>query len=186
MQVSPHLSGDELRERMMSSETLRQRLRWQVIFLAQQGQTSEQIAQTVGYSSRWVLHLVALYSRDEPEAIVIAPHVSRGPQALLTPTLRAELGRALEEAVPDSLGGGLWNGVKVAAWLSARLGRPVHRQRGHEALRALGYSCQHPRPRHVKADPAQQEAFKKVSSTRGQRQRDRQRSCREPRSVGQR
>lgn len=79
----------------------------------------------------------------------------------MTPLIRAALERVLEQPVPESLGGGLWNGVKVAAWLSVRVGQTVARQRGHEALRSLGYSCQSPRPRHVKADAAQQEAFKK-------------------------
>ena len=148
---------------MKTSATVRQRLRWQVIFLAHQGQSRVEIAQTVGYSGRWVLPLVALYSRNGPEFVIIAPHKSRGPQAMMTPLIRAELECVLEQPVPDSLGGGLWNGVKVAAWLSARVDKTVARQRGHEALRSLGYSCQspRPRPRHVKADDAQQEAFKK-------------------------
>lgn len=47
MHVFPHLNHDELRERMKTSATVRQRLRWQVIFLAHQGQSSVEIAQTV-------------------------------------------------------------------------------------------------------------------------------------------
>jgi transposase len=63
----------------------------------------------------------------------------------------AEQMRALE-----SLAGRL-----VAAWMSERLGRPVGVQRGWDYLQRLGQSPQMPRQRHVHADPAAQERFKK-------------------------
>lgn len=87
--------------------------------------------------------------------------VNPGARPVVDEALREELRVLLQEPVPEAVGGGLWNGAKVAAWVQERLGRPVHRQRGQEVLRALGYSCQVPRPRHAKADPEQQEVFKK-------------------------
>ena len=60
MQVAAHLSAESVVERMKQSRTLSERLRWQVISLAQSGYTSTQIAPIVGYSGFWVLHLVAL------------------------------------------------------------------------------------------------------------------------------
>ena len=59
--------------------------------------------------------------------------------------------------------GGVWTSGKVAAFLAAELGlASVAPQRGWEALRAIGWTIQRPRPRHAKAaTPEEQTAFKK-------------------------
>lgn len=50
----------------------------------------------------------------------------------------------------------------MARWIAEKTGREqVRPQRGHEYLRRVGMSPQRPCPRHTKADPATQEAFKK-------------------------
>jgi transposase len=46
-------------------------------------------------------------------------------------------------------------------WMSEQLGRKVYPQRGWDALKRMGFSLKIPRPHHHKADPAQQEAFKR-------------------------
>ena len=53
-------------------------------------------------------------------------------------------------------------GRKVAAWIKEHTGRQVHPQRGWEYLRRLGGTLRVPRPRHAKADPAEQDALKKT------------------------
>ncbi len=45
--------------------------------------------------------------------------------------------------------------------MGGQTGRTIHPQRGWEYLKRLGLSLQMPRPRHHKADPAQQELFKR-------------------------
>jgi transposase len=67
----------------------------------------------------------------------------------------------LSGAAPD---GGLWTCRKVATWMAERLGRPVGEVRGWEAMRALGFSPQRPRPRATLADADAQIAFKKGGS----------------------
>jgi len=57
-----------------------------------------------------------------------------------------------------------WLGRTVAEWMSARLGRPVSVQLGWTYLVRLDGKRRKPRPRHVQADPEQQEAFKKTSA----------------------
>src|SRR4051812_33619392 len=48
--------------------------------------------------------------------------------------------------------GGQWSGPKIARWLAAFHGlKAVHDQRGWDALVAIGYSIQQPRPRHPAA-----------------------------------
>src|SRR5680860_391433 len=69
--------------------------------------------------------------------------------------------------------GGLWTCGKVAVWMAERLGRSVGEPRGWEAMRALGFTPQRPRPKATIADAAAQAAFKKggskVRSTRSGR-----------------
>jgi transposase len=64
---------------------------------------------------------------------------------------------------PDD--GGLWTATKVAAVMAAELGlERVAEQRGWEALRAIGWTLQRPRPRHARAaSPEEQAEFKKSS-----------------------
>jgi hypothetical protein len=45
--------------------------------------------------------------------------------------------------------------------MSAELGRPIGAQRGWEALGQLGFTPPRPRPGETRADPVQQETFKK-------------------------
>ena len=61
--------------------------------------------------------------------------------------------------------GGVWSCGKVAAFLAAELGlASVAPQRGWEALRAIGWTIQRPRPRHARvATSDEQTAFKKTS-----------------------
>ena len=55
-------------------------------------------------------------------------------------------------------------GPKVALWIAQRNGlEKVHVQRGFEYLRKVGFSPQVPRPSSARAEPEEQEAFKKSS-----------------------
>jgi hypothetical protein len=66
--------------------------------------------------------------------------------------LRERCERLMEriKASPDD--GGLWSGPKIARWLAKFHGmQSVHDQRGWDALIAIGYSIQQPRPRHPDA-----------------------------------
>ena len=84
-----------------------------------------------------------------------------GAKSLLDEEDKAALNAALTEPPAD---GGLWTGPKVAAWMTARLGRKIWPQRGWDYLQKLGYRSQVPRPRHAKAaSAAEQEAFKRGS-----------------------
>lgn len=75
------------------------------------------------------------------------------------------------KAPPDD--GGVWTAKKVAAVIATALGlAEVAEQRGWEALRAIGWTIQRPRPRHAQAaTPEEQEAFKKSSRTSSPRRR---------------
>lgn len=69
--------------------------------------------------------------------------------------------------------GGIWTSKKVAAVIAAELGlAKVAEQRGWEALRAVGWTIQRPRPRHARAaSPEAQAEYKKASRKRSPRRR---------------
>jgi len=66
--------------------------------------------------------------------------------------------QALRELAPD---GGVWNGRKVADYLSELVGHPISRQQGWEYLKQMRLRLRVPRPEHQQANRDQQEAWKK-------------------------
>ena len=112
---------------------------------------------------------------DDGSSRLLPRYNAQGPQALgdlrrrngtspsvLKPDLLDKLKDRLREPPPD---GGLWTSPKVAAWLASELGlAQVAPQRGWEALKAMGWSVQKPRPRHpAAATPEDKAAFEKSS-----------------------
>lgn len=81
---------------------------------------------------------------------------------MLTPAVLDVLRERLKSPLDD---GGVWTAKKVAALIAAELGlASVAEQRGWEALRAIGWTIQRPRPRHARAaGPEEQAEYKKAS-----------------------
>ena len=169
LNIADHLSVEQLQQRERASSRVVEHKQWQVIRLLAQGVPSQQVACTVGYSLEWVRVLARRYNRDGPSALGDKRTAHPGPARRLDAAGQAELRQALQAEVPAALGGGLWNGAKVAAWISTRLKdlkdleHPLSARSGNRYLHHLGYSCQQPRPRHSQADPEEQQAFKKRS-----------------------
>ena len=82
----------------------------------------------------------------------------RTPPAL-PPALQEERRQVLAEAAQRN---DRWTGHDVAAWIAARLGRPVSYQLGWSYLVRLKHSLQAPRLQHALVDPEQQGTFKKT------------------------
>ena len=59
----------------------------------------------------------------------------------------------MQQPAPD---GGLWNGRKVADWLSEKMGFPVSRQRGGQYLKQIGFRLKTPGQSHTDSDFSQQ------------------------------
>jgi transposase len=138
-----------------------ERTHWHLLWLVARGHRVPEVAGLVGYTANWVREIIRRYNADGPTGIADRRQHSPGHPPLLSPTLREDLRAALSGPAPD---GGLWTCRTVATWMAERLGRPVRVQRGWEAMRAVGFTPQRPRPRATTADPAAHAAFKKGGS----------------------
>ena len=85
-------------------------------------------------------------------------HQNKGASPLIDDVQQAQLWQVLQEKAPD---GGLWNGRKVADWLTSLTGRKISRQRGWEILRQMTFRLRVPRPSHTQSDEVEQIAWKK-------------------------
>jgi transposase len=159
--LAPHLVPEELFARYRHAEHPIERSHWQIIWLVADGHPVPEVAHLVGYNPNWVRTLIRRYNTEGPAGLVDRRRHNPGQPPLLPAVQRAALVDALAGPAPD---GGVWTGPKVAAWMADRLGRPIHPQRGWEALRSLGLTLQRPRPRATTADPVAQAAFKKGGS----------------------
>ena len=156
--LTPHLSPAELDQRARACRNATEQVHWQMLRLVAQGHTGPTVARLTGYSENWVRTIVHRYNANGPAGIVDRRQDNRGRPVLVPPDVRAALRDRLADPPPD---GGLWTGPKVAAWLSARLDRPISPQRAWETLQRIGFSLRQPRPHNPVADPAAQDAFKK-------------------------
>jgi hypothetical protein len=114
------------------------------------GHDASQVAALLSFSARWVrLLLRKRYNDHGPDSLGDRRQSYGSAPVILTPEALTLLKERLKTPPED---GGLWTGPKVARWL-ARLHKleTVHDQRGWDALIAIDYSIQKPRPRHPNA-----------------------------------
>jgi transposase len=158
--VAEHLSVAELQAGYRGSKDAVLARHYQVIWLLAQGWTVDETARLTGFVRRWVEELVVRYNRFGPSSLGDRRRGNGARPRVLTPEVLDMLRERLKTPPDD---GGLWTSRKVAGVIAARLGlERVAEQRGWEALRAIGWTIQRPRPRHVRAaSPDEQAAFKK-------------------------
>ncbi|MBD3886059.1 winged helix-turn-helix domain-containing protein [Phormidium tenue FACHB-886] len=159
IQITPHLSVEELEQRYRQAKDGIERSHYQIIWLLAQGQRTPEVAQLTGYSCSWIYELVWGYNRLGMEALGDKRHQNAGATPLLNDLQQAQLWQLLQESPAD---GDLWDGPKMAHWMSERLGRPVHPQRGWKDLRAMEMRLRRPRPLHEDSDNEVQYEWKKT------------------------
>lgn len=157
--LAAHLGLDELEQGYRKATDPVERSHFQMIWLLSQGKRVREVAEVTGYCANWIRILARRYNREGPAALADQRQHNAGAPPLLSGERQHQLQQVLAQAPPD---GGLWNGPKVAVWMSRQLGRTIHSQRGWDYLKHLGFSLQIPRSRHHKADPERQEAFKRA------------------------
>ncbi len=162
--VVDHLSVSALEQQYRSCTDATTARHLQAIWLLAKGHHIAEVSATVSYARRWVERLLARYNAQGLQALGDLRRRNGTSPSVLKPDLLDKLQDRLREPPPD--GGGLWTSPKVAARMASELGLTrVAPQRGWEALKAISWSVQKPRPRHpASATPEQREAFKKSSS----------------------
>lgn len=156
--IAPHLSLEELERRYRQAKEPVERSHYQIIWLLACGRRTEDVAEITGYSRSWIYELVWGYNRIGPETLGDGRQDNPGAAPLLDDVQQANLWQALQGPAPD---GGLWNGRKVAQYLSELVAQPMSRQQGWEYLKQMRMRLRVPRPSHQEADPDEQEAWKK-------------------------
>ncbi len=158
LQLQAYLSSEELEKRYRNAQDAVARSQWQIMWLLRLGKTSGEVAEVTGYCVGRIRKIVRRYKTGGPEIVGDGRHPNPGQQRLLSAEQDAELLAELEKAVAA---GQAWSSVQVAAWMSAKLGRPIRQGRGWDILQRLNFSTKTPPPRHAKTSLEEQELFKK-------------------------
>lgn len=160
--VVDHLSVDELEERYRACVDVTQARHFQTIWLLAKGHTVREVSEAMSFGERWIDQVRERYNVFGPGALGDRRCDNGSEPSVLKPELLERLGRRLGDPPPD---GGRWTCKKVACWMAEQLGlEKLSPTRGWEALKALGWSIQRPRPRNPEAaTPQEQDEFKKNS-----------------------
>ena len=161
-QICEHESVSALEQRMKGCSDAMAARHVQVIWLLAQGHSCSQVSAMMAFSVRWVQLLLERYNGEGPDCLGDGRRRNGRSATILTPAVLDALRTRIVEPPPD---GGLWSSRKVAAFLAQELGlERVAPQRGWDALRAIGWSLQRPRPKNPKSASAEEAmAFKKNS-----------------------
>jgi transposase len=128
------LNREELEAHLAVATAPDERRRVQVLLYLAAGVPLTDIVGMTGYRPRSIRQIVQRYIEIGADSLVDHRAFAQGAAPILSAEEQIELRNALEGVPPD---GGAWTGVKVAQWMAAKTGRPVHRQRGWEYLRRL-------------------------------------------------
>ena len=159
-----HLSVEDLAARYKTASEPIAKAHFHAIWLLASGYSIVQVAKLLSFSTRWVMALVKRYNEGGAEQLGDLRARNGTEPKILTPEALEALRRRVGTPPDD---GGLWSGPKVARWLARfHAVKSVHDQRGFDALVAIGYSIQRPRPRHPgSAGEAERADLKKNSRT---------------------
>lgn len=158
-EIVQHLPINEAEKRFRTCKDVHVKSWWQAVWLRMKGKTTTEVSQIISCKPDWVRQLIRRWNKNGEEGLKDKRKNNSYPP-LLSPEQRLELQKALLKPPPD---GGLWNGNKVAEWISNKVGRKVPYNRGWIYMRQLGFTCQTPRPRNKAACKIQQDEFKKNS-----------------------
>ena len=153
-----HLSTQELFSRYRQANHVTLKSHYQIIWLLSTSKTPKQVAQITGYSQTWIYQLMNRYNQQGEKGLGDLRSYNRGKEPLLNDVQQAQLHQVLTFSAPDVR---LWNGRKVAEWMSEITGQKVSRMRGWEDLKQMEYTLKVPRPEHQEISRQEQIEWKK-------------------------
>lgn len=160
MVLVAHFTTAQLAARYKATADAATARRWQLIWQISRGATRDEAAEIVGVSSRWASTLIARYNAAGAAGLGDGRQSNPGHRPLLDAAQVATLAVALAAPPAD---GGVWTGRKVAEWIATHAGVATNPQRGVAYLRRIGRTPQVPRPCHVRAATAEEQAaFRKA------------------------
>ena len=161
MYVEPHHTPDQLAHLIRIESRAKVARRLTAVRLARLGHTAPTIAAHVLLSGRQVRTWVARYNAGGADAL--ADRAGRGRKGPLSADQQARLQERLRAGPIPADGVCTLRGEDVRRILAAEFGILRSLQAVYGLLHRLGFEPLRPRPRHPKADPDAQEAFKKSS-----------------------
>ena len=135
--LSQHLSTAELLKKYRNANNVIKKSHYQIIWLLSTGKTPKQVAEMTSYSQTWIYQLMNRYNQQGEEGLGDLRASNRGKEPLLNDIQQAQYPQVLTSPASD---GGLWNGRKVAEWMSEITGKKISRIRGWEYLKQMEYS----------------------------------------------
>lgn len=151
----PHLSTDELFSRYKDATRCDVRTRWHALWLRSCGKKSKVISELLGCSQNAVTSWVKRYNDGGPEAIETNNYIPRS--SYLNAEQKAKLAILVMHPPKHCPG---WTGKMLLKEIERRFGISYCESAIYPILHQLGFRKLTPRPRHPKADPAWQDAFK--------------------------
>ena len=163
--ITPHLSVEALQGRYETADDPASKSHFHAIWLLSSGYDLDEVAQVLSFSTRWIRLLVKRYNEGGPGRLGDQRVYNGAEPVILTPEALCALKTRIATP-PDN--GGQWSGPKVARWLAQfHTLAAVHDQRGWDALVAIEWSIQKPRPRHPEtATEAERAELKKTAAGR--------------------
>ena len=159
MYVANHLSSERLRRIAKQQTQAKLLLRLQAVVLAQEGHTAPEIAKILSVTYRTVQYWIQRYNRRGLDGL---RDLRRGGnQRKLTDQQEQQIKKYLD-CQADDPAGGVRRGQDLRQWINQQFGVLYSLPGIYDLLHRLGYRCLMPRPRHRKADPGLQAAFKKT------------------------
>ena len=140
-----------------------ERRRLHVLALSAEGRPRAEVLSITRYSVPRYVELVHRYNDHGLEGLQDRRHRNSGAPTLLSDAELLLLAQTIRADYAQEI---VWNGAQVQQWIKITLGKDLYLSRAYEFLDAIGFSAQTARPRHVEADDAIQEDFKKRCSQR--------------------
>ncbi len=159
MYVANHLSSEQLKRIAKHQSQAKLLLRLQGVILAKAGHTAPEIAKILSVTYRTVQYWIQRYNRRGLDGLIDLRR--GGNQRKLTDLQEQQIKKYLDYQADDPKGG-VQRGQDLRQWIHQQFGVLYSLPGIYDLLHRLGYRCLMPRPRHCKADPQLQAAFKKT------------------------